>query len=271
MSHSMVIVLVEPSGADVENEVTRLMVPFDETLDMPEHEVVCWCVGREAKDEADKALDEKMGTWDDARKAHHENEEKLGVTEKRKALFDEMEKVKDDKEKQKPIHEQIDALESEAQKRWLAKFYEPRQKFWHSVFDVSPKKDSPKSDCDECKGTGKHMSTSNEKARFDWYRIGGRWDGVMCALPEIDDREGGFNFGDGYETLERNSCLASEIKMKNTAFAVLTPDGEWHERGDMGWWGMVNGEKDKDVWEKEFRALLKKWKNCTAVSVDVHI
>lgn len=270
MSHSMVIVLVEPSGADVESEVNRLMAPFDETLEMPEYEVTCWCVGREAKKEADEALEKEMGTWDEARSAH--DAKYAERKEKREALFADLGLVQGTNvNREKMLLAQINELEAESQKTWQTEFYEPRQKFYKSVFDASPKKDSPDADCTDCSGTGKHVSTSNEKAKWDWWRIGGRWDGFMLALPGIDDGKGGFNFGDEFESLKRNSCPVPEIKMKTTPFAVLTPDGEWHERGDMGWWGNVSDEKDKDVWWREYRELLATWKECTAVSVDVHI
>jgi len=54
-------------------------------------------------------------------------------------------------------------------------------------------------------------------------------------------------------------------------FGVLK-DGKWYERGDMGWWGCVSDEKDKDVWEREFTKLVTelpgdKW----LVIVDCHI
>jgi hypothetical protein len=38
-------------------------------------------------------------------------------------------------------------------------------------------------------------------------------------------------------------------------FGVLK-DGNWHERGSMGWWGMVSDEKDRNQWTREFGTLL---------------
>ncbi|WP_231115051.1 hypothetical protein [Neomoorella thermoacetica] len=35
-----------------------------------------------------------------------------------------------------------------------------------------------------------------------------------------------------------------------TTFAVITPDGTWHEKGNMGWWGIVTNEKDN--WEENY-------------------
>jgi hypothetical protein len=38
-------------------------------------------------------------------------------------------------------------------------------------------------------------------------------------------------------------------------FAVVK-DGQWHERGGMGWWGVVHDEKDRDTWNTQFAALI---------------
>ncbi len=40
-----------------------------------------------------------------------------------------------------------------------------------------------------------------------------------------------------------------------TAFAFLGTDGVWHEKGDMGWFGMVADEKDEKDWETQFQEL----------------
>ena len=36
-----------------------------------------------------------------------------------------------------------------------------------------------------------------------------------------------------------------------TTFAVITPDGEWHERGAMGWFGVVQGEDEE--WDEKYK------------------
>lgn len=64
-----------------------------------------------------------------------------------------------------------------------------------------------------------------------------------------------------------------EIAKKSThvTFAVLL-DGKWYEKGEMGWWGCVSNEKEKDVWTKEFYNLLKKIPEDSRLSVyDCHI
>jgi hypothetical protein len=41
--------------------------------------------------------------------------------------------------------------------------------------------------------------------------------------------------------------------MKFSTFAVITDDGEWHEVGNMGWWGMSNETADEErSWHENF-------------------
>lgn len=35
-------------------------------------------------------------------------------------------------------------------------------------------------------------------------------------------------------------------------FAFITPEGEWVEKGQMGWWACVSNEKDQKDWNKQF-------------------
>jgi hypothetical protein len=54
-------------------------------------------------------------------------------------------------------------------------------------------------------------------------------------------------------------------------FAVVK-DGQWFERGRMGWWACVSDGKDKDEWAREFTALFDALPDDTRISVyDCHI
>lgn len=54
--------------------------------------------------------------------------------------------------------------------------------------------------------------------------------------------------------------------------AVITADGEWHESGSMGWWGMVHDEKKPDDWQAEFAKILSECKPDDTISIyDLHI
>lgn len=56
-----------------------------------------------------------------------------------------------------------------------------------------------------------------------------------------------------------------------TTFAVLK-DGKWYERGHMGWWAIVNNEKDSNKWTIEFCKLIDELPEDTLLTVvDCHI
>jgi hypothetical protein len=121
-------------------------------------------------------------------------------------------------------------------------------------------------------------STYNPKSRWDWYSVGGRWHrslhlkaGVQVSAhhgspswsnPDPEGN-GGVNFVDRIGDLDLDATPHT--------FAVLTPDGQWHERGHMGWWGMVSAEQPQDTWASEWRALVDAHTDLPAFLVDVHI
>jgi hypothetical protein len=56
-----------------------------------------------------------------------------------------------------------------------------------------------------------------------------------------------------------------------STFAVVK-DGQWYERGEMGWWGVVHDEKDQDEWNHRFNDLLDSVGDETLLTVvDCHI
>ncbi len=74
------------------------------------------------------------------------------------------------------------------------------------------------------------------------------------------------------DILPVKKILAKYVTAEYVTTAIVTPDGEWHERGETGWWGMPRGpQKEPDAWFKEWLALLKKHSDLTAVLVDCHV
>lgn len=66
-----------------------------------------------------------------------------------------------------------------------------------------------------------------------------------------------------YEQAARDSAV--------TTFA-LVKDGKWYERGEMGWWACVAGEKDANKWNAEYAALIDSVPDDTKFTlVDCHI
>ncbi len=112
-------------------------------------------------------------------------------------------------------------------------------------------------------------STSNPQAKWDWWVIGGRWNGAIRAAPRHD--ETGFNFGEEYHQLAENMLPVKQLDHTLVCFAVVTPDGVWHEQGKMGWWAVVTDEKDDAEWDEELAGILQNHQDGMLVGVDCHI
>ena len=163
-------------------------------------------------------------------------------------------------------------------------------------------------DCDVDEWTGRRGYWQNPNARWDWYAIGGRWGGMLrlrdgsradaamvrdvvldvdrgayaSALAEFR----GFLNGEEVQDFEL-SCFSREYVIDRYTdaeayarcralfwtHAVVTPDGEWHEVGRMGWWGVSSetGEGLRD-WVDHFRErFLDPYQDHAIVIVDCHI
>jgi hypothetical protein len=92
-----------------------------------------------------------------------------------------------------------------------------------------------------------YMRTYNPKSKWDYYSVGGRYDGSIPG----------------------NVCPVRDLPEDVTCFAIVTPDGEWHERGKLGWFGMVSDKSD--TWEHDMLMLLGRHTDCIAIGVDIHI
>ena len=147
---------------------------------------------------------------------------------------------------------------------------------------------------------GEVYSTYNPLSKWDWYSIGGRWNGLLPIkyndMPIIN-YEGTECIEEPYEMedvaimsdIEFNRLPTKDevIELKSnwesilnneffypkehfierykdfdgylessigfSTYAVLTPDGEWHEPGKMGWWGISSAsDKEQEEWDKTF-------------------
>ena len=76
--------------------------------------------------------------------------------------------------------------------------------------------------------------------------------------------------------LERYRVTREQYVQRASAAAIATfavlKDGQWFERGRMGWWGTVSDEKDIETWAREFGALIDSLPDDTLLTVvDCHI
>lgn len=98
----------------------------------------------------------------------------------------------------------------------------------------------------------------------------------MVAMSETRDERIRFWFGDvvkDFCVLEggRDEYVRREINRVGVPFALVM-NGKWYEKGEMGWFGMSHGDKDQDVWNREFHKLMDQLPNDTILTlVDCHI
>ena len=302
MSHFSVVVLVPrntPKDREaVQAAVGELLAPYDENINVPEYDKKCYCVGRKAQEEAGKAADKKYGTIDQLRSTFWKTHKPLEMP-----LID-RETSRDD---EKELWTEYNKKEKENDKAWR-KHIAPWEKMSEAEFKKHPGKDKPAPKCEECKGKGVSKSTYNPKSKWDWWVIGGRFTGGFT--PEYEPGKDPQNIetcdlceGTGTRKVpvpvdpkwkpkpgECNGCngkgkkvaftlaeyggdimLASKLPKDYVPFAIVDPKGQWHEKGEMGWWAMVSNEKDEKAWEKEAKDLLSRYDLSLAVLCDLHI
>lgn len=124
----------------------------------------------------------------------------------------------------------------------------------------------------------KIINRTNPNAQWDYYRLGGRWNGFF-KLKEEYRNEGvvGEKRWDNEEAdimttdQARKECI--EFSDDDKTFAVIK-NGEWFEKGKMGWWGCHSAtDKESKDWDKSFyNKWIKELPEDTLLSVfDCHI
>ena len=114
-----------------------------------------------------------------------------------------------------------------------------------------------------CKVNGKYGYMANPNAKWDWYCNGGRWRGYLT------NKEG----------KQTDVELLTEVDWDktDTPFCFVNANGEWIERGQMGWFAMVANEKKGETWEEEFKAYVQSLLNdpeaneIEVYAIDYHI
>lgn len=132
--------------------------------------------------------------------------------------------------------------------------------------------------------TGRRGCWYNPYAKWDWRKVGGRWGQMLGGLDSA--RISDYRFDDDMEAAKRArrewECLvegrgdgAGEFfpvspgylrdtygtKEEYVAYcsrfhthAVVTPDGRWHEVGEMGWFGCSSeSHEDTSDWTAHYR------------------
>lgn len=288
MSHFVVVCFCEPnSNNDYQEAIDKLLAPYNENLEVDEYDKDCYCINSEAMRAGNEAAEKELGTT---------------IEEIRKKFW------------ANPLNQELDGKAKDAAwKDEIAPMREARERHTraHDMFM------KPDSSCENCHGTGKYKSTYNPKSKWDWYVIGGRWEG--CLKPDYDPDNDPRNYStcehcngagirDDWATIDANGnrvfkdkhaeycngcngChgtgksrnwenapveggnfrKVSELAPDFLPFAFVTPDGEWHEKGEMFWFAITTNEQDENTWRKEWFKAVNGNPNHVAVIVDCHI
>lgn len=148
-------------------------------------------------------------------------------------------------------------------------------------------------------------SKRNPKSQWDWWTVGGRWSGYLhtetgshvdvYASNRIDwdsmkqdNTRKAEQWWSEYEEksargeschpyfeygIEKDDTRETYIARRSSisTFAVVH-NGEWYEKGNMGWWGIAHNEKSLDDWETQFQKILAELSPEDEITiVDCHI
>lgn len=88
---------------------------------------------------------------------------------------------------------------------------------------------------------GNIWSEVNPDGKWDWWTIGGRWDGLLNNTQgrKADKWDG------------QNILRVRDMRVPESTYAYVDLDGSWHGKGDMGWFGLSSGDAEQEVWDKE--------------------
>lgn len=311
MSHFVTFVLLDNQPAcfsEAEKMAEELLAQYSESLEVEEYDRKCYCIGDVARKEAREAALKACGveSFDEIREDFHKN---VFPAAQAKFLSDNEVSSLDELSDEKCAD-----LREAAWEKHIEKF----KKVEKEVFDAHPMKDKPDPGCgldkdgkryddgSGCGGTGIYRSTYNQISKWDWWCIGGRWNGYLSDYdPESDPNnfeqcpvcggtgertdmevDNGCNGCSGKgERLKWHSAFPKqssnimpvsglsldnpEVWAKQCPFAIVTPDGKWNEKGEMGWWGITTNEKGN--WKDEAKEILKAHEDKWLVVCDLHI
>jgi len=299
MSHFVTAVLLPADTKDIDGAVTKLLAPYDENKEVDAYQTECYCIQSKRRDWVNEAMKAHFGyDFSHVRSTFNEMEE-AGTVPKRGPFNEKTGMFENEKESQ------------EAWKKHITPWLDKEKEFSEQAAKMEWPGDP---ECSECAGAGSNPSTYNPLSKWDWWVIGGRWQGYYLA--DYDPRNNPENFepcvtcggtgkrNDHFVQGKCNGCNGEGTRLKWSSdwedeggnivpvgvvldmiksgvekdnggsfipFAMVTPDGQWHEKGKMGWWACVSDEKDGDDWEAACKEIYEKYSDHIVVACDLHI
>lgn len=103
------------------------------------------------------------------------------------------------------------------------------------------------------------------------------WSQPRCVAWKEKQSQDYRNFPFGFSTSPDDFMVSKATYLQNArngaglTFAVIK-DGQWYEKGSMGWFGFVGNEKDQNVWNEQVTKMIDELPDDTLLSVyDCHI
>lgn len=292
VSHFYTLVLVDGKDAktreSVEAKVRELLAPYSEEVEAEEYLKRCYCIGGVARDAANVAAD-RVGTIDSYRAKYNAMPEKKRPTWKRfiaphMKAYEAVMASHPDRLKPEP---DCDTCNGSGQYKttmnprgyWDWWQIGGRWTGWLSKYD--PAKDPRNIEiCRLCSGTGVRRDRIAVNAGMDQEVIKKKGHARFGQKGTCNGCDGtGKSVKFSYVDHEGDVLPAARLldipTKKWTPRAMVTPDGEWIQRGTMGWWGMSFEDMKEKDWEAvakdALETTLKKHPGCAAVVVDCHI
>lgn len=302
MSHFLVYV-VTPAGAPAEDRIEKALAPYSENLEVAPHPERCYCVGRVAVEQSEAAAALAHGNWADRRTTFKEKHgdgptyPRGTPTDAEVEAYHAADAAHNDKWRAHiapalaaeaaglAAHPLRDAANAECVECKGTGFNEstrnPRGYWdwysiggrWGSLFKdaYDPEKDPRNQEtCFLCGGTGKRddaLGSAARKADPEYTCNGCQGRGLKPKWPTQWVDVGG------------NELPASELLARVNAepkkfvpFALVDLSGEWRQKGKMGWFACVSGERPRDEWAEEVRGALAACPSDARVTVvDCHV
>lgn len=187
MSHFLLGVILPDhiETEDAESYLHEVMEPYDEDIVVDAYNRPCGCGTRRADNMASEIATEKTGlTWEMLRNTFHER-----------------------------------PREDHSEEAWLKRTQPLREAEKQALAGLTIK---PDPDCDNCQGSGTYPSTYNPKSKWDWWCIGGRWDGLITGLT-TESEDDGLNFEQSHESIENNVTDVKNLTSDTMPFAFILP------------------------------------------------
>lgn len=112
---------------------------------------------------------------------------------------------------------------------------------------------------EDADGVLREYTTYNPDSQYDWWVVGGRWDGEFAPgnrLPVLDAID------------ELQSSDPAQWKFP---YSLVTAEGEWISKGSMGWFGVAAPAMSDTEWHAKILEELRKQPDGMLVFVDFHI